>query len=406
MKHNLLSVVIALFCLLLSSNVFAYDFKVDDKCYTIKSAADKTVEIVSEGTFSSYSGDFEIPSSVENNETNYTVVGIGAECFQFSSITSLVIPSTIRDIDSKAFMLCQTLSTIYNYASIPQNIDASTFYFSGHITLHVYEGLKQTYANAIGWSAMTIVDDISVTKVTSITLDKTSLICQPYESNKLTVTIAPDNASMKDVDWSSSDESVVYITPSGKFVGIKEGYAIVTATAKDGSGVTAECNVTVNKLSTQSESYNGFLKSITTGYSMISMGIINKYIGFNIQNNGQDFIKITKLRVINPNTDDVLVTSSDASLLGWLGNGETKNLQVTLHQDISPVYEWTYLYKDVEYVFRSDKTYTGLSQIDNDNVETAIQDVYTIDGKKTNRLNRGINVVKMSNGMTKKIICK
>ena len=80
--------------------------------------------------------------------------------------------------------------------------------------------------------------------VTSITLNKTSLSLQTGQSETLTASILPTNATNQTVTWSSSKESVVTVD-SGKVTAIAKGNATITCTANDGSGVTATCAVTV-----------------------------------------------------------------------------------------------------------------------------------------------------------------
>ena len=81
--------------------------------------------------------------------------------------------------------------------------------------------------------------------VTSITLNKTSLTLQPEESETLTATVKPDNATDKSVTWSSDKESVAKVV-NGKVTAKATGNATITCTANDGSGVTATCAVTVS----------------------------------------------------------------------------------------------------------------------------------------------------------------
>lgn len=63
-------------------------------------------------------------------------------------------------------------------------------------------------------------------------------------SSVLDVTVHPENATDKTVTF-SVDGDCVSVDQTGKVLAVKEGTAVVTATANDGSGVTAECNVTV-----------------------------------------------------------------------------------------------------------------------------------------------------------------
>lgn len=80
--------------------------------------------------------------------------------------------------------------------------------------------------------------------VTSVTLNKSSLKLKEGESEKLTATVKPDNATDKTVTWSSSDESVATVDNEGTVSAIKAGTANISATAGE---KTAKCAVTVYK---------------------------------------------------------------------------------------------------------------------------------------------------------------
>ena len=84
-----------------------------------------------------------------------------------------------------------------------------------------------------------------VLKVTEVKLNKDSLSLEVGESETLTATITPDNATNKAVEWKSDDTSVATVDTSGKVTAIKAGTATITATAADGSGEKATCAVTV-----------------------------------------------------------------------------------------------------------------------------------------------------------------
>lgn len=67
--------------------------------------------------------------------------------------------------------------------------------------------------------------------------------------HELEYTIEPANASIQDLEWESTDASVAKVQySSGRYVlyAYKNGTTTITATATDGSGVTASCEVTVN----------------------------------------------------------------------------------------------------------------------------------------------------------------
>ena len=83
-------------------------------------------------------------------------------------------------------------------------------------------------------------------KVSGITLSQSSLtLTSKGQTASLTTTVTPDNAANKNITWSSSDSSVVTVV-NGTVTAIANGTADITATAADGSGVSAKCSVTVN----------------------------------------------------------------------------------------------------------------------------------------------------------------
>ena len=86
--------------------------------------------------------------------------------------------------------------------------------------------------------------DEDVVLIKSITLDRTSAQIKVGKTLTLTATIVPDDATKKKLAWSSSDENVA-IVENGEVTAIAEGVAAITAAAKDGSGKSASCVVTV-----------------------------------------------------------------------------------------------------------------------------------------------------------------
>ena len=83
-------------------------------------------------------------------------------------------------------------------------------------------------------------------KVSRITLSaSTGLTLTKGQTQKLTATVAPANATKKEVKWSTSNKNVATVSPSGLVTAKSAGTATITCTAQDGSGVKATCKVTV-----------------------------------------------------------------------------------------------------------------------------------------------------------------
>ena len=81
--------------------------------------------------------------------------------------------------------------------------------------------------------------------VTGITLNKTATEIVEGNTETLTATVAPADASNKGVSWSSNNTDVATVSSSGKVTAKSVGTAVITATANDGSGTKATCNVKV-----------------------------------------------------------------------------------------------------------------------------------------------------------------
>ena len=80
--------------------------------------------------------------------------------------------------------------------------------------------------------------------VTSVSISEESVNLPVKKSINLKAIIEPKNATNKKLVWTSSDEAVATVK-NGKVTGISAGEAVITATAEDGTGPSAEARVTV-----------------------------------------------------------------------------------------------------------------------------------------------------------------
>ena len=83
--------------------------------------------------------------------------------------------------------------------------------------------------------------------VTKLTLNKTKATLNPVDTLTLKATVTPSNATNKAVTWKSSNTKVATVSSSGKVTAKAAGTATITCTAKDGSGKSAICKITVRK---------------------------------------------------------------------------------------------------------------------------------------------------------------
>lgn len=79
---------------------------------------------------------------------------------------------------------------------------------------------------------------------TSITLDHEELTIAVGETAVITATVLPENATNKEVEWTSSHEGLVRVSQDGEVTGIAQGSCTIYARLKN-NGLTASCLVKV-----------------------------------------------------------------------------------------------------------------------------------------------------------------
>ncbi len=99
-----------------------------------------------------------------------------------------------------------------------------------------------------------------VQPVTGVSMNKTAIELTEDESEQLFAIVLPENATNKNVNWSSSDLSVAMVSPNGIVYAIKPGQATIMVTTADG-GYAALCKVTVKAKATIATALNLSAKS-------------------------------------------------------------------------------------------------------------------------------------------------
>lgn len=95
-----------------------------------------------------------------------------------------------------------------------------------------------------GEEFVVLTTEVPALPVTSIQLSSTSVEMLAGEFKQITATVLPADADNKLVAWESSNESVAKVM-GDLILAMGYGTAVITCSATDGSGVKAECTVTV-----------------------------------------------------------------------------------------------------------------------------------------------------------------
>ena len=187
-----------------------------------------------------------------------------------ANLTTISLPSTIKSIsDRSPFQECPSLTNVYVSMPYPVTIYSETFPTRYAATLYVPKGCKAAYQNAEYWGDFKeIVETVPVTGI--------SLLPELVELTKggcttLTATVLPAGASNKEVIWKSSDPAVATVE-EGVVTAVGKGTAIITATTMEGR-YTTTCGVTVIQHVTAVELNKSSLSLKVGGFERLSVNV-------------------------------------------------------------------------------------------------------------------------------------
>lgn len=239
------------------------------------------------------------------------------------------VPVTgIRMTESSASIKIGT-STTLTYSLLPpcasnQNVSWSSSDTSiasvnqdGKVTAIGVGSATITVKTGDGGKTSTCVVDVKPL-ISSIELNKSSAELGVGKNDKLTASISPDDAYDKSVTWNSSDSSVATVSTDGVVIGKSVGTAIITATANDGSGISASCTYTILPL-VSSVSLNKDSVTLSTG-STESLSVevepsdaFDKSVSWSSSNEGVAIVDHNgKITAIAAGTAIIKATANDA----------------------------------------------------------------------------------------------
>lgn len=108
------------------------------------------------------------------------------------------------------------------------------------ITVTTLEGNYQDTCN------VKVKEPVTIIPVKGIAIDNTSAEIGIGQRINILATISPENATNKNISWTSSDENVATVDGSGNIIGLAAGNTAITATTEDG-GYSAQCEIVVKE---------------------------------------------------------------------------------------------------------------------------------------------------------------
>jgi len=180
--------------------------------------------------------------------------------------------------------------------------------------------------------ACTITVQTQAISVSGINLSKTAVSIILNDTEELSATISPSNATNKTVTWSSSNPAVATVNSSGLVKGVSVGSATITATTSDGN-YTATCAVTV-----YAASNDATLSSLTVSIGQLSPAFNSATTSYTVNvSNSITSINVTgtanqSAATVSGNvTDKALIAGNNiVSISVTAEDGTTKTYTVTI----------------------------------------------------------------------------
>ncbi len=254
-----------------------------------------------------------------NEFSNNAYYGFTADTYPVTiSITRPYDTDVIHSFKASA----ATNGDLYSFTAADlQPIDPTEVY---RITAISVDGSSCT---VIGYLA---AEDTSTTvKVTSVTLNKNSLNMQLNQTEKLTATVKPDNATNKNVTWTTSDSSVAAVDAQGNVTAMGTGEATITATTADG-GKTAACTVQVFNYTLNQTELSFNLSTWTSDQTVtlkVSNGTNDISSTVTWSSNDENVATVTKDGVVTPEG------AGTTKILATVKNGPTLECNVTVSRN-------------------------------------------------------------------------
>ena len=233
------------------------------------------------------------------------------------------------------------------------------------------------------------------------------------ESIQLTATVSPENATNKDVKWTSSNEAVCVVN-NGLVVGVGEGTAVIVATTVDG-GYMATCVITVkNKEYLLTYVVDGKVyhtESLPQG-EKITLPEDPTKEGYTFSG----WIDIPETMPEENITISGTFTINQYNVTYIIDGEVYTTIAVTYGENITlpevperEGYAFAWIDEVPETMPAEDIVINGSyvsTDISSVTLDDEIRRIYTIEGKKTNKFGQGINIVLMKDGSIRKVFVK
>jgi len=231
--------------------------------YNLNQGTESNIAIVTSNP-SNYTGQINIPSSIQYESINYTVTAIENSAFKgCTSLQSVIIPSSVTNIGEEAFYGCTSLTEVYCFIENAYEISSTVFESSSYTsaTLYVPETTIDTYKNTTIWNSAQSIEAIKMYKLIYMV---DGVEYKKYE-HVVGATITPEPAPTKDgyvfTGWSYIPKTMP--TEDVTIIGYFEKIPSDTEITISSSGSNTWCS----KYDLNFKGVSGIKAYIATGYN-------------------------------------------------------------------------------------------------------------------------------------------
>lgn len=181
------------------------------------------------------------------------------------------------------------------------------------------QGNRNPYIDHPEYADIVFGDGTEVVPVTGVSLNKPSTSLYIGQTETLTATVSPNNATNKNVNWSSNNNAVATVDSSGKITAVSEGTATISVKTIDGN-YSKSCTVTIKPIAVTGVTLNKSSTSIQVGkYETLTAtvspsGATHKDVTWSSDNNSVATVdqngKVTAVSVGNAT---ITVTTTDGN---------------------------------------------------------------------------------------------
>ncbi len=142
-----------------------------------------------------------------------------------------------------------SVNTVTGEVQAGESADIELSFNSENLAVGTYEANLIITHNVCGQEDITIPVTLTVTSssvaVTGVSVNPTTAEIKVGQTQQLTASVEPVDATNQNVTWTSSDDNVATVDASGLVSAVAAGNAVITVTTQDGNK-TATCNVSVS----------------------------------------------------------------------------------------------------------------------------------------------------------------